>query len=85
MSKEMDDPQDLHDVMAEETSRGTRHQVKAITRKRARDIKRLADMLGKRYCDERAFVAAIREYGLQEGEERYLRLWELWRQRHGKI
>ena len=77
------DPHDLDDVMAEEMSRGKRHPIKALTRERTRAIRHLADMLADPMCDERAFLAAIRAYGLQEGSEEFSRSWKLWRQRHG--
>lgn len=77
------DPHDLEDVMAEETSRGTRHQVKAATRVNSRAVKRLADMLADKNCEERAFTAALRGYGIQEGSEEFSQLWKLWRMRHG--
>ena len=35
------------------------------------------------YCDERAFLAAIRAYELQEGSAPFAEAMELWRQRHG--
>ena len=83
MSKKVNaDPHDLQDVMAEETTRGTRHQTKAVTRSRKRKIKRLADMLAGPNCDEWAFLAAIRAYGLQEGSAQFAEAMKLWRQRH---
>jgi hypothetical protein len=81
--KKNNDPHDLADVMAEEMSRGTQHQTKAVTRNRRRKIKRLADMLADPNCDERAFLAAIRGYGLQEGSAQFSEAMRLWRQRHG--
>ncbi|MGA2609311.1 MAG: hypothetical protein ABSH01_17860 [Terriglobia bacterium] len=75
---------EIEDVIAEETSRGTRHPVKAITRGRRRKIKQLADMLADQACDERAFLAAIRGYGLQEGTDGFYQAMKLWRTRHGK-
>ncbi len=74
----------MQDVIAEETSRGTRRPVKAVTNSRARKIKKMADLLADENCDERAFIAAIRGYGLQEDDEKFAQLMKLWRQRHGK-
>jgi hypothetical protein len=79
-----DDARDLEDIMAEEISRGTRRQVKAVTRSNRRAVKRLADMLADENCSERAFTAAMRGYGLQEESEEFRQLWELWRMRHGR-
>jgi len=78
-----EDSRDLQDIMAEEMSRGTRRQTKAVTRSRRREIKRLADMLADPNCDERAFLAAIRAFGLQEGSVEFSQAMRLWRQRHG--
>lgn len=81
---EKDKDYDMQDVIAEETSRGTRRPIKAVTNNRARKIKKLADLLADENCDERAFMAAIRGYGLQENDERFAQAVKLWRQRHGK-
>ena len=79
----MPQTEDIGDVMAEETSRGRRHQKKAVTLARRRMVQRVADMLADPGCEKRTFLAVIREYGIKEGSREFLQLCELWDARHG--
>jgi len=74
--------QDLKDLVAEEKSRGSRHQKKAVTLARERMIRKVADLLADRSCEKRTFLAVIREYGIEEGSAEFLQLCELWDARH---
>ena len=75
--------QGFKDLMAEEKSRGSRRQKKAVTLARERMIRRVADLLADRNCEKRTFLAVIREYGIEEGSAEFLQLCELWDARHG--
>jgi hypothetical protein len=77
------DDRDLHDIMAEEKSRGTRHQQKALTRKQRRKMELFVRMLSDSNCEEREVLDAIRDLGPKDGEPEFLRLWNLWKQYRG--
>jgi hypothetical protein len=76
--------EDLKDMMAEETSRGRRHQKKALTLAQERLITKVAAMLAHSGCEKRTFLAVIREYGIKEGSPEFLKLCALWDARHGR-
>ncbi len=70
-------------LMVEETSRGRRRPIRAVSLTRQRMIRRLTYMLRNPGSSKRAFLAAIREYGIGEGSVEFLQLCELWDARHG--
>ena len=75
---------DLDDVIKEERSRGRRQPVRASSLADRRKVQKLAELLGKHDCDEREFLQAIRDLGLKDGSEPFLRLVALWREHRGR-
>ncbi len=70
------------DLRAEEISRGRRQPVKAITRERQRQIRRIAQLLADPNCKEETYLEVIHAFGLQDAPE-YPELLALWRKRRG--
>jgi hypothetical protein len=79
----MADDEHLRDLQAEEKSRGTKRPVKALSRERERQLKRIAHLLKDPKCDFNTYVEAIREFGLQADAEKYSQLISLWRKLRG--
>lgn len=75
--------ENLPDVMAEERNRGRKQPKRAVSLARLRMIRRIAHMLADPNCDERTYLAAIREFGVKDGSSKFLQLVELWREHHG--
>ncbi len=80
----MSEKEDFKDVMAEEMTRGRRQPKKAVSLARQRMIRKVADMLADPACDQRTFLAVIRDFGIKEGSPEFLQLYDLWIARHGK-
>jgi hypothetical protein len=55
------------DIRIEEGSRGRKRPIKAITRAREREIRRLAALLADPNCREETYLEAIHAFGLQDG------------------
>jgi hypothetical protein len=73
----------LEDIQAEERTRGTKRPVKALSRERERQLRRLARLLENPKCDFNTYVETIREFGMQAEPEKYHQLIALWRKRRG--
>src|SRR6266702_2178508 len=84
-SREMaeDKSRDLHDIMAEETSRGRKQPKKTLTLEQERMIRNVAAILVNPKCDRLTYIDAIREYGLKEESAEYRQLLALWRKLRG--
>ncbi len=80
MSKQEDG--DLQDVIAEETTRGTKHPKKAISRERKRKIENAAKKLADKGCTEREFLEAVRAI-VPDGSSEFLEAAELWKRLRG--
>ncbi len=66
------------DVIKSERSRG-KHPKHITTIQNERLLRHLQTMLeDERFDDERAYLQAIREAGIKDGSEKFLRLAELW-------
>jgi len=76
---------DLHDVMTEEKSRGTRHPRKAVSVRQQRELTKIGRMIADRNCTKREYLQAIRDYGPQDGSPEFQRLVSLWDEFHGTI
>lgn len=76
---------DLRDIMAEERSRGRRQPKKSISLRERRKLRRLFDLITDSDCDEREYLAAIRDLGPQEGTAEFLYFVQLWRDYRGKV
>ena len=74
---------DLHDIRAEETTRGKRQPKKALSLARRRMIAEMARMLQDPRCDKETYLEVIREYGLPEESDEFRQLLALWRKRRG--
>jgi predicted HAD superfamily phosphohydrolase len=75
--------EDLRQVIAEESSRGRRQPVNAVSLAHKQRMKRLASLLevGR---DKNAYIAIIRDdFGLPEGSREFLQLLDVWHERHG--
>jgi hypothetical protein len=55
------------DIRIEEGSRGRKRPIKAITRAREREIRRLAALLADPNCREETYLETIHAFGLQDG------------------
>jgi hypothetical protein len=77
-----DEGDSLDDLRAEESSRGRKRPVKAVSRERQRQIRRIAALLADPNCSEETYLNVIHEFGLQDGPE-YAKLRALWRKKHG--
>jgi hypothetical protein len=75
--------QDLRDIRAEETTRGTKQPKKALSLARRRMIAEMARMLQDPRCDKDTYLEVIREYGLREESDVFRQLLALWRKRRG--
>jgi len=69
---------DLHDLMTEEKSRGTRAPQKAISIKQKRELTNIGRMILNRNCTKREYLQAIRDYGPQDGSPEFQRFVSLW-------
>jgi hypothetical protein len=79
----MNDGDDLKDLQAEEKSRATKRPIKALSRQRERQLRRIAHLLKDPRCDFNTYVETIREFGLQADAEKYAQLISLWRKLRG--
>jgi hypothetical protein len=77
-----DEGDSLDDIRIEEGSRGRKRPIKAITRAREREIRRIAALLADPNCREETYLEAIHAFGLKDGPE-YQKLRALWRKKHG--
>ncbi len=78
-----DKSRDLHDIMAEETSRGRKQPKKTLTLEQERMIRNVAAILVNPKCDRLTYIDAIREYGLKEESAEYRQLLALCRKLRG--
>lgn len=78
-----DESRDLEDLRAEETSRGRRQPVKALSRERQRLVRHIAQLLANPNCDQETYLEAIRAFGLKDESEEFRQLLALWRKRRG--
>jgi hypothetical protein len=78
-----DKDQDLRDIRAEETTRGKKQPMQALSLARRRMIAEMARMLQDPRCDKETYLEVIREYGLQEESSEFRQLLALWRKRRG--
>jgi hypothetical protein len=78
-----DKDQDLRDIRAEETTRGKKQPMKALSLARRRMIAEMARVLQDPRCDKETYLEVIREYGLQEESSEFRQLLALWRKRRG--
>jgi hypothetical protein len=67
----------------EEKSRGTRRPIKALSRERERQLRRIAHLLKDPKCDFNIYIETIRKFGLQADAEKYSQLISLWRKLRG--
>jgi hypothetical protein len=72
----------LDDLRVEETSRGRKRPVKALTRERQRQIRRIAVLLADPDCSEETYLETINAFGLRDSPE-YPQLRALWKRRRG--
>jgi hypothetical protein len=84
MPSKYDDLQ-VHDLMAEERSRGTRHPKYAVSLKQKRELLEIGRMILNRNCTKREYLQAIRRYGPQDGSLEFQRFVKLWDEKHGQI
>ena len=77
------DERDLKDIRTEETTRGRKQPVKALTRERERQIRRIADLLADAKCDKQTYLETIHAFGLQDEPEKYRQLLALWKKFRG--
>jgi hypothetical protein len=75
--------EDLNDVRAEESSRGRKRPITAVSLERRRRIRRIGQLLADPNCDIETFVETIRELGLTDESPEYPQLLALWKKRHG--
>ena len=75
----------LHDLMIEETTRGTRHPRKAVSIKQRRELIEIGRLIKNRNCTKRDYLQAIRDYGLTDGSLEFQRFVHLWDEYHGLI
>jgi len=75
--------EDLSDVRAQESSRGRKQPLKAMSLERQRMIRRIGRLLADPNCDKNTFLETIREFGLTDESPEYPQLLALWRKRHG--
>jgi hypothetical protein len=78
-----DESRDQEDIQAEETSRGRKQPVKALSRERQRMIRRIAQLLANPNCDQETYLEAIRAFGLKDESEEFRQLLALWQRRRG--
>jgi hypothetical protein len=75
---------DMQDLIAEESSRGKRHPVRAVDLEQRRQIHRIAQMLINRECGMADYISVIRDdFGLQDGSLMFLRYTKLWNEHRG--
>ena len=77
----MKDERDIHDVMAEESSRGRKQPQRLMAIERKRRIQRAAAKLADSDCSEREFLEVIRELGFEEGSKEFDACVKLWNSR----
>ena len=70
--------------MAEEGSRGRCQPKKAASQAERRKISRLSQLLTNPHCDEREYLAAIRDLGLKDESREFAQLVKLWREFRGR-
>ncbi|HME00670.1 MAG TPA: hypothetical protein VKM93_25480 [Terriglobia bacterium] len=79
------DDLELHDLMTEEKTRGTRHPRKAVSVSQKRELVKIGRMILNRNCTKREYLQAIRDYGPKDGSSEFQRLVSLWDEYHGRI
>jgi hypothetical protein len=72
----------LHDLIAEDQSRGRKQPKKAISLERRRRIQKACMMLEDKNCTKREFLDAIRAI-VPDGSAEFLACAELWEKFHG--
>jgi hypothetical protein len=79
------DDSDLHDLMTEEKTRGTRRPQKSVSISQKRELAKIGRMILNRNCTKREYLQAIRDYGPKDGSPEFQRLVSLWDEYHGLI
>jgi hypothetical protein len=74
--------EELHDLTAEESSRGRKQPKRAISRERERRLRKAVDMLTNEQCTEREYLDAIRQIA-PDGSPEFAKAFELWRKMRG--
>ena len=70
---------DMKQLMAEESSRGRRHPVRATDLEIKRQFLIVKRLLADRNCDRRKFMAVLREeFGHQDGSPMFLKYLKAW-------
>ncbi len=75
---------DLSDVMKEETSRGTKRPVKAVSLQERRRLQALFTKLIEHDLSEHEVTKILYELGYNPGDERYQQILQAWKEYSGK-
>lgn len=78
-----DEANDFSDLLNEERSRGRKRPIKAVSKTRERQIRRVAGLLRNPKCTFDAYLDTIREFGLPYDSDEYQQLLDLWKKLHG--
>lgn len=80
----MIEDQDLQDVLADETSRGSRRPHKGLTKERLRNLRKAANMLSDKRYGREDYLKVLRDgLGLREHSAEYRRFVKVWSEYRG--
>ena len=85
MAKKKDKDTELQQL-AEESSRGRRHPVRAVDLERVRRIRRAGELFAGRKCQKQDYLNLLRDdFGLKDGSAEFLEYVKAWDLARGKF